>query len=448
MPRAKIIILLFMACLTALMPGMAHAQVIIRDTEIENSFREWITPLLKAGGMGNDSVNLVLVQSPQINAFVAGGANMFIYTGLIEKTETPEELIGVMAHELGHITGGHLIRGRDAMERASYESILGTVLGIGAAILSGQGGAANAVIQGSNSVAARRYLAHSRVQESSADQAALKYMESSEINPLGLKTFLEKLESEEFLPSNRQSEYVRTHPLTSNRVDALETKIAQSSLIKQPTPQRWTDQHARMKAKLIGYTDPGRVQWVYNDSDKSVPARYARAIARYRENKVDKALSEIDELIAMEPNNPYFQELKGQMLVGFGRVPDSLPHYRTAIEKAPNPSLIRIDMGKALMESGGGEKTMREAIAVLERALVDEPRSSRAHRMLATAYGRLGNEPLAKLHLAEEAVLQRKLPYAKRLITDAQSSFKDGSREAIKANDLLEHIKNLEARNN
>ena len=166
----------------------AYAQsspIIIRDTEIENPRETWLAPLLDAAGLGPNSDNLVVVQSPDVNAFVAGGANIFIYTGLIEKTETPEELIGVMAHELGHITGGHLIRSRDAYQRASYESILGTVLGIGAAVLSGNGGAANAIISGTQSVAARRFLAHSRINESSADQAALGFMENAGINPEG-----------------------------------------------------------------------------------------------------------------------------------------------------------------------------------------------------------------------------------------------------------------------
>lgn len=444
MRSLKIFIFCLCANLVIWCAPSARAQSIIRDTEIENTFKEWMAPLLDAANMGPESVNLILVQSPSVNAFVAGGANIFIYTGLIEKSDTPEEIIGVMAHELGHITGGHLIRSRDAMERASYESILGTVLGIGAAILSGQGGAAGAVIQGTNSMAQMRYLAHSRVNESSADQAALKFLEHSEINPRGLKTFLQKLQSEEFLPRNRQSEYVRTHPLTGNRIDALENKIQSSAFVTSATPRDWNEQHARMQAKLTGFIDPGRVQWEYNDSDLSVPARYARAIAYYRENQVAKALREIDQLIEIEPRNPYFKELKGQMLVAFGRIEDALPYYREAIETAPGPSLIRIELGKALTQSQASKVHITEAITVLERALIDEPRSTRAHRLLATAYGRLNNEPMAKLHLAQEAVLQRRYPYARRLAHEAYSTLEKDSREHLQAYDLLEDIENLE----
>lgn len=435
--------------LIALMIGTGsmtgHAQgspVLIRDTEIENTFKSWIDPLLNAAGMTKDSINLIVVQSPQINAFVAGGANVFVYTGLIDRTDNPDEVIGVLAHEIGHVAGGHLIGTRDALDRASYESILGMVVGIGAAIATGNGAAANAIISGSGSVAQSRFLANSRVNESSADQAALRFMESSQMNPAGLSSFLEKLGSEELMPVNQQSEYVRTHPLTRNRIDAVETRIQQSPYKDKPMPKQWLDEHARMKAKLLGFINPGRVAWTYNDSDKSIPARYAHAIAAYRQKEVEKAITGIDSLIADEPQNPYFQELKGQMLRDFGRVKESLPYYEKAVTLLPDAGLIRIDYAHALLESGqtGVED---KAIDMLERALRDEPRSSNAHRLLATAYGRKGQEMTAKLHLAEEATLQGKGPYAKQLAESVLDNAQAGSREELKARDIINHVDNM-----
>lgn len=418
------------------------APIIIRDTEIESDFKEWIAPLLKAAGLGTESVNLILVQSPQINAFVAGGSNIFIYTGLIDRSENPDEIIGVLAHELGHIAGGHLVGTRAALERASYESILGMVLGVGAAIATGNSAAANAIIAGTGSMAQGKFLAHSRVNESSADQAALRFLESAQVNPVGLSTFLEKLESEELMPASQQSEYVRTHPLTRDRIDALETKINQSASKNKPLPARWIEQHARMKAKLAGFINPTRVPWIYDDRDTSIPARYARAISAYRQNETAKALKEIDGLIALEPENAYFQELKGQMLVDFGRVQEGIPYYEKAVSLLPDAGLIRIDLAHALLESGpGGEK---KAIEHLDRALRDEPRSTVAHRFLATAYGRTGQEILAKLHLAEEAVLQRKLPYAKRQAEAVLAESAKDSREWIHARDIIGQIELLE----
>ncbi|GJL85824.1 MAG: peptidase M48 [Micavibrio sp.] len=422
----------------------AEAQTIIRDTEIENTMNEWAAPIYKAAEIAPDNVHIILVQSDDINAFVAGGANIFFYTGLLTKTDNPDEIIGVLAHELGHISGGHLIATRDALERATYESIIGTIIGIGAAIATGDSGAAIAVGGGASGVAQRRFLAHSRVNESSADQAALSYFETAELSSDGLASFMRKLESEELLPASQQSEYVRTHPITRNRIEALESRAQSSPFKDRPYPPEWIEQHARLKAKLTGFINPGRVPWVYDDRDDSIPARYARAIAAYRENRVNESLHQIDELLALEPKNAYFLELKGQMLVDFGRIAEGIPVYRRSVEILGKAPLIRIALGHALLENGDSSANMKEAITHLDRALQDEPRSARAHRLIATAYGRLGQEDLAKIHLAEEAVLQGNLPYAKHQAEAALKNIKKGSREWLQARDILAHIENVE----
>ena len=437
------ICLIFTFIISAYSPAFAQGgPIIIRDTEIENILNEWADPILKAGGLSANNVNTILVQSNELNAFVAGGSNIFLYTGLIERTENPGELIGVYAHELGHITGGHLIKGANAMERASYESMLGLVLGLGAALASGNGGAAAAVMSGSSNIAMRRYLSNSRVHESSADQAALTYMEKAQMNPSGAVSFLEKMESEELLPASQQSEYVRTHPLTGNRLEAAKSRASKSPYLDKEWPASWIDQHERMKAKLIGFTSPGRVPWEYSDQDKSIPARYARAIAAYRQNDVDQAISGMDALIRDEPENPYFHELKGQMLVDFGRINEALPSYRKSVELLDHAPLIRIAYAHALIESRGGNETLETAIKNLERALTDEKRSGRAYRLLATAHGRLGREDIAKVYLAEEAVLQQKYDYAKRQAELAMTTLKPGSKEYLMAQDIISYVEN------
>ncbi len=418
----------------------ADAPVIIRDTEIEDTFKEWMDPLLQAAGLDKDGVNLIIVQSPQINAFVAGGANVFIYTGLIDRTENPGEIIGVLAHEIGHIAGGHLVATRTAMERASYESILGMVLGVGVAMATGESGAASTIAAGSSSMALRGYLVHSRVQESSADQAALRFFETAQLSPKGLGTFFEKLESEEMLPMDQQSEYMRTHPLTRDRIDAVRQRADQSPYGKKAFPATWTEQHKRMKAKLAGFLTPNQIPWIYDDRDNSIPAQYAKTIAAYRNHDIQPALKGIDSLIAAEPGNPYFQELKGQMLVDFGRVSEALPYYKKAADDLPDAGIIRLAYGHALLETGKEQ----EAIDNLERAQKDEPRSSRIYRLLATAYGKLGQENMARLNLAEEAVLQRQVPYAKNQAESVLKNAKPGSREWLKAKDILAHIETID----
>ncbi len=435
----------FMALLIILVdkPNISNAApkspTIIRDTEIEGILRSWANPVFRAANLNPDAVNIIIVQSNAVNAFVAGGSNIFFYTGLISKTENAGELIGVIAHETGHIAGGHLIKGREAMERASYESIIGTILGVGIAIISGDSAAAPAISSGGSTIAMRKYLAHSRIQESSADQAALTFLEKAKINPAGMASFMDKLKSDSYIPETQRSEYVRTHPLVDRRVEALKARINESEYNAVPYPDLWAEQHARMKAKLTGFINPNQVSWAYDDKDISIAARYARAIAAYQNNKINDALNKISALIKLEPQNPYFYELKGQMLVDFNKVSKAVPYYEKAIELLPKASLFRIALAHALIESATQNEAnlLTYAIKQLEIALRSESKSTRVHRLLATAYGRLGLNNEAQIHLAEEAVLQRRFTYAKQQAEHILKAENEGSKLWLKAKDII-----------
>lgn len=434
------------AAFPALAAGGGPPLTIIRDTEIETTLKEWADPVIRAAGLDPANVHIILVRDPAVNAFVAGGPNIFVYTGLLEKSRSADEVVGVLAHEMGHIAGGHLIRGRAAMERASYESMLGTILGIGAAVLTGQGQAGAAISAGSQSMALRNFLSHSRVQESSADQAALSFMQRAQINPTGLLDFLGRLESEELLPTEAQSEYVRTHPLTRNRVDALRQGVRSSAWKDKIDPDSRRQAHARMKAKLIGFISPEQVAWTYDDRDRSIAARYARTIADWQMNHVDAALSGADDLLSAEPDNPYFLEVKAQMLTEFGRVRPAIPLYRRALERLPDADLIRVDLARVMIETSEDDpKSLAQAIALLERAAQGEDRSPLIQRLLATAWGKRGNEPLAQMYLAEEALLQRRIPDARKLAEQAMAGLPESSRERIRARDILNAIERAEA---
>jgi len=427
--------------------GAANAQSIIRDTEIEADMAQWLKPVFDAAGMSPDQVKIIIVQDSQLNAFVAGGSNIFLYTGLLQKTENPGEVIGVVAHEMGHVTGGHLIRGRELMEQASYESILGMILGVGAAIATGDGGAAATIGAGTSSMAQRKFLSYSRAFESSADQAAMKFMEQAQVNPTGLETFMQKLEGQELRPTSQQSEYVRTHPLTRDRVEAIDLRVNQSAYKQKPYPAEWIAQHKMMLAKLNGFISPGQVAWIYDDRDTSIEAQVARATAAYRQDNVALALKLTDKLLAQQPDNPYFLELKGQMLVDFGRVKEAVPFYEKAVAKKPDAGLIRIALAHAQIETAGNDNAkLKKAIDNLNTAMKTEPRATRIHRLLATAYGRSGDESRARLHLAEEALLQGRYDYAKEQANNALKGLKSGSADWIRANDILNYAKAEKAR--
>lgn len=436
-------------CVSAFTAFANDGQMLIRDEEIERMIKGWIRPVIVADGLDPDSIHIILVQSPDVNAFVAGGPNIFVYSGLLMKSDNAGEVAAVLSHELGHIAGGHLIRGRQEMENASFEAMLGGILGIGAAILTGQGGAAGAIGGGAASMAAGKYLSFSRVQESSADQAALTGMQKAHLNPTGLKTFMEKMESQELLPASQMSPYLLTHPLTRDRIQAIEDGLDRSPYKNDPFPSAWADQHARMKAKLLAFIDPGKVDWTYESRDQSIPARYARAIAFYRQSHVNQALSLIDGLLKDEPQNPYFLELKAQMLVDFGRVGDALPVYDKAIGILPEGGLIRIAYASALIESAGNgnKRQLGQAIDQLKRAILSEPRSVLARHLLATAYGRLGQEPVAKLYLAEEGVLKGDFGFARQQAKAAQDGLKPGSPEWLRARDLIDSIAQADQNN-
>lgn len=447
--RTKLVLMIFAAFgVSIFSPIRAYAvekgTIIIRDTEIENSLKLWTTPIFKAAGLDPSAVNIILVQSDEVNAFVAGGSNIFIYTGLISKAKNPDEVIGVLAHEAGHIAGGHLIRTHDAMEKASYESIVGMIVGIGAAIASGDAGAGSAISIGAGSMAQRRMLSHSRVQESSADQAALSFFDKAQMNPSGLLTFMDTLKSQIYMPLDQQTEYVLTHPLVENRIEALQSRVAASSYKNKAYPAEWVEQLARIKGKLVGFVNPSQVQWVYDDRDQSVAARYARSIAAYRNNQVEKALKLADQLLVQEPKNPYFLELKGQMLDEFGRGKEALGYYTKAVDILPEAGLIRIALAHVMIESGEGEEALRAAIKHLERAMIDEPHASNVQRFLATAYGRLGDENMAKVYLAEEAMMQQRFPYAKEQAEAVLAQSPHGSKAAVLAQDVLSFIETSE----
>jgi len=414
----------------------------IRDAEIEYDLRVMMTPIMQVAGLDPDSVHFVLVQDNVINAFVAGGMNVFVYTGLIQQTDTPDQLIGVLAHELGHIAGGHLVRGTEAMRNASIEAILGMVAGLAVGVLAKNSEAGMATLGGTQELAMRNYFGFSRAQEGSADAAALRFLDGAGWSAGGFLAFMKKLEGQEYLPNSRQSEYVRTHPLTQDRVNAVAHHVDDSPLANRPLPPEYAALHARIKAKLLGFLQPSNALLRYGSKTTNLTERYARAIALYRTNKLPDALALTDTLIEAEPANPFFHELRGQMLYENGRIPESIAAYQIAVKNLPNSALLQEALGNALLQRNDTDSTAA-AIKHLQTAIRIEPQTPGSWRALATAWGRQAEanpdgdaRGLAEYALAEEAMANGNEKLAQQLASRAAKRMPPNSPYQMRVQDI------------
>lgn len=419
---------------------------VIRDAEIEAYLATITRPIFEAAGVPPDNVRIVLVNSPELNAFVAGGMNIFIYTGLLLAADDPLQVVGVVAHETGHIAGGHLVRGREAMQNASTQALLATIIGVAAGIAAGSPQAGTAIIGGGQQAALTGFLSFSRQQESAADNAGMSFLDRANLSASGLLAFFGKLEDQELLPAERQSQYMRTHPLTQDRVESLRQHLENSPLKNKPAPAAWVEMHKRMEAKLLGFMDPMRALQTYKATDTSFAAQYGRAIALFKRSQLLAALPIVDQLIAREPNNPYLYELKGQMLFESSRVKEALVPYARALQLAPDAALIELSYAHAMVESGDDTK-LPDAINHLQNAQRREPKSALIWRLLATAWGRqeakTGDQGLSSYALAEEAAIKGDVKLAEFQIGRAERSLPQGSPYRLKLIDLKDQVKQI-----
>jgi predicted Zn-dependent protease len=379
----------------------ASAQSLIRDAEIEDTLRVYTRPLLLAAGLNPNDVQLLIVNDSSLNAFVAGGQNIFIHTGLILTADNPNEIIGVLAHETGHIAGGHLARSRQAMGQAMGPALISIGLGV-LAIAAGAPDAGAALIAGSQQFAMANFVRHTQVQESSADQAGAAYLETSGQSGRGLVSFFnDNLRPYEF-QTRRIPPYLMTHPFSSDRVEALRLRVTQGEHYSAPESEDNLRRFRFMQAKLVGFIQTqGQTLARYPASDHSQPARYARAVAYYRVSDLAQARTELESLMAEDPGNAYFQELMGQILFENGRAAESIAYHRRSLQLAPGQPLLQINLARALV-AAHGRQGADEAIALLQEAAALDPDNAYAWREIAIARDLKGEPALAELASAEQ----------------------------------------------
>ncbi len=425
---------------TSFVASNSHAQGrsvgLIRDTEIENTIRVYTAPIFRVAGLDPSVVRIQLVQNPTLNAFVANGQRIYIHTGLLMRANDPGEVIGVLAHETGHITGGHLARFGQGLEDAQNASLVALLLGIPAAVLSGRGDVAAAAVTLGSQVGTRNLLQYTRGMEQSADQAAVQFLDEAGISAAGLANFMRILKQEETLYSSNPNPYTRTHPLSEDRIRFYENHTRNSKFADAKLDPVYYTLHERMQAKLRGFIDPPRQTYQnYPDSDTSLPARYARSIALMQESRTDDALAAIDALIADYPDDPFFLELKGDIARDGGRLELALDPYRAAIEKLPWSALIRRSLAQTLIELNNPDLE-EEAKENLRLALRYEPWMASAWRLLATLYGRQGDFANTALAQAEESIHRGDNPAAVSHAKRAQELLPRGSPGWLRAQDI------------
>lgn len=424
---------------TSLAPLSAFAQQrkLIRDAEIENTIRTAVTPIFQAAGLNPNAVDIILIDDPSLNAFVSGGQRIYIHTGLLMRAEDPEQVIGVIAHETGHIIGGHIAARVNEMQDTSKTLLISYLLGLGAAIATGRGEVAAATIRGAQDIALKNILSFSRSQEQSADQAAVRLLKATQQSPEGLLDFMEILSGQEALLSANQDPYLRTHPLTVERITFLRNAVAESPFRDVTASPQLEEQFARVRAKLIGFLQPkSQVFRAYPKDDTSLEARYAHAIAYYRTADMDRALPLVDGLIQEHPQDPYFQELKGQMLFEQGQLQESLPPLQTAAKLLPDSPHILLLLSQVQIELNDPQHD-REALANLQRVVQAEPDNAFAWRLSATAYGRQGDKGMTALAMAEAALANGRYSEAKAHSKRALDVLPTGSPGWIRADDVF-----------
>ena len=420
-----------------------RAQSILRDAETEELLKDMVAPLVEASELEPGNVELVLINDGSINAFVAGGQAIYVHSGLINAAETANEVQGVLAHELGHITAGHVVRFDERTKRATNISILSLLLGVGAA-LAGAGEGAMGIIAAGQQAAMGSFLSFNRDQEAATDLAGARYLSGAGITGKGMIKFFERLRGNEIRAGYSQADeaaYARTHPLSGDRIQVLRGLLEKDPAWDAPPDPALQERFVRAKAKLFGYlAEPQRTLNAYPPRDTSIPARYARAYAYHKEARVDMALAEADALLAAEPDNPWFLELKGQVLLESGRPVEALVPLRRATELTRAHPLIAGMLGHALIATEN-KANFPEAEQVLRASVQKDRYNPFAWYQLGVVYEARGDIPRARLASAEQQVMNRLYPQALMNAQAAEASLPYGSPDWIRAQDVA-----LEAR--
>ncbi|RAI39774.1 M48 family metalloprotease [Rhodoplanes roseus] len=421
-------------------PAAAQRMPLIRDAEIEQLLRDYTRPILGAARLTQQNVKVTIINDRGFNAFVMDGRRIFVNAGALMESQTPNQIIGVLAHETGHIAGGHLAKLRTELANASTMAIIGILLGLGAAVAGARsnsvgGNPAAVAMAAPTSMIQRSLLAYQRQHEEQADRSGVKFLTETGQSARGMYETFKRFADQQLFAAQGADPYMMSHPMPRERIAALSEMSRTQFYDKKDSPELQL-RHDMMRAKLSGFMDqPGVVARRYPPADQSLPARYARAISTYKHGDLRQAIAQIDALIQTQPNNPYFYELKGQVLLEAGRPAEAVPPLRRAVAGAPNPLLIQVMLSQALIETND-PKGADDAIKYLRQALLLDPDIADGYTQLAKAYGRKGDLPQADLAAAQAALARGDNRTARLLAIRAKERLPVGSPGWVKADDI------------
>jgi len=418
---------------------------VLRDTETEQLLREYTRPILRAAGLEKHNIQMVIINQGVFNAFVADGRRIFVNYGAIMQSETPNQIIGVMAHETGHLAGGHLAKMREQMAQAQTQMIIAMLLGAGAMVAGAQGGGSNsglanagaAMFSAPGEIIRRNLLSYVRQQEENADKAGVKFLTATGQSARGMYETFKRFTDESLFAARGSDPYVQSHPMPAQRVAALEELARSSPYWDKKDDPALQLRHDMVRAKISAFME--RQETVYRRyplSNNSLPARYAHAISTYLHGDLRSALAQIDALIQQQPNNPYFHEVRGQALLEGAKPQEAIAPLRKAAALSNNAPLIEILLGQALVATGNNAYT-DEAIAILRAAVARETEAPIGYIQLAMAYGRKGDYAQADLASAQAAYLRGDSKTARDLASRAKTRFAIGTPGWVKADDIV-----------
>ncbi|MEA2836739.1 MAG: hypothetical protein QOD89_1289 [Bradyrhizobium sp.] len=437
------------AAALALAPMSALAQqnrgpALLRDTEIEQLLRDYTRPILRTAGLEKQNIQVVIINDGGFNAFVADGRRIFVNYGALMKSDTPNQIIGVLAHETGHLAGGHLAKMREQLAQAQTQMIIAMLLGAGAVVAGARSGSNSglsnvgaAAISAPQEVIKRTLLSYIRQQEENADRAGVKFLTATGQSAKGMYETFKRFSNDSLFAARGSDPYLQSHPMPVERVAALEELARVSPYWDKRDDPALQLRHDMMRAKTSAFMESqDTVYRRYPLSDNGLPARYAHAIATYRHGDLRSALAQIDALIQVQPANAYFYELRGQALLERGKPADAIAPLRKAAQLSNNAPLIEMLLGQALVASDNKAHT-EEAIAILRAALARETEAPIGYTHLAMAYGRKGDYAQADLASAQAAFLRGDNKTARDLASRAKTRFAVGTPGWVKADDII-----------